>query len=101
MDTDCRYSKERITLVGGLAEEGRPAELVREDEDGKQISLRTGEAYDEMAYVPMKRGLSTLSAADEDVARSMARRKKNAPPMNINKKCPHCDKIFKRPCDLT
>jgi uncharacterized C2H2 Zn-finger protein len=31
----------------------------------------------------------------------MARRKKNEPPLNINKKCSHCDKIFRRPCDLT
>ncbi|KAJ6126371.1 hypothetical protein N7523_001983 [Penicillium sp. IBT 18751x] len=30
----------------------------------------------------------------------MARRKKNAPPMNINQKCNRCDKVFKRPCDF-
>ncbi|OKL57879.1 hypothetical protein UA08_06709 [Talaromyces atroroseus] len=40
-------------------------------------------------------------AADADVERSMARRKKNEPPMDINKKCSHCDKVFKRPCDFT
>jgi hypothetical protein len=75
--------------------------LARLDEDGKEISLRTGEVYDEpTSFVPMKRGLSTLTT-DEEVARSMARRKKDAPPMNINKKCDHCDKVFKRPCDLT
>jgi uncharacterized C2H2 Zn-finger protein len=39
--------------------------------------------------------------ADDDVQRSMARRKKNEPPMDINKKCSHCDKVFKRPCDFT
>lgn len=39
--------------------------------------------------------------AEDDVQRSMARRKKNEPPMDINKKCSHCDKVFKRPCDFT
>ena len=29
----------------------------------------------------------------------MPRPKKNAPPMDINQKCNHCDKVFKRPCD--
>ena len=42
-----------------------------------------------------------VSIAEDDVERSMARRKKGAPPMNINKKCMHCDKVFMRPCDLT
>lgn len=48
----------------------------------------------------LKRNLS-LHSVDEGAKRSMARRKKNAPPMDINKKCSSCDKIFKRPCDLT
>ncbi|EED12295.1 C2H2 transcription factor (Ace1), putative [Talaromyces stipitatus ATCC 10500] len=38
---------------------------------------------------------------EDDVQRSMARRKKNEPPMDINKKCSYCDKVFKRPCDFT
>ncbi|TQB70521.1 copper-binding transcription factor [Monascus purpureus] len=38
---------------------------------------------------------------NEGVERSMARRRKDAPPMNINAKCSHCDKVFRRPCDLT
>lgn len=38
---------------------------------------------------------------DEGVERSMARRRKDAPPMNINAKCRSCDKVFRRPCDLT
>lgn len=37
---------------------------------------------------------------DEGTKRSMARRKKDAPPMDINEKCKNCDKVFKRPCDL-
>ena len=48
----------------------------------------------------LKRNLS-LHSVDEGAKRSMARRKKNAPPMDINKKCSSCDKVFKRPCDLT
>ena len=48
----------------------------------------------------LKRNLS-IGSVDEGAKRSMARRKKNAPPMDINKKCSSCDKVFKRPCDLT
>lgn len=48
----------------------------------------------------LKRNLS-IGSADDGARRSMARRKKNAPPMDINKKCSSCDKVFKRPCDLT
>ncbi|KAL1986673.1 hypothetical protein VTN96DRAFT_5878 [Rasamsonia emersonii] len=92
-------SEERLTLEGGLSQTGRPAELVCHKDD-KAISLRTGEPYDEKAVPTMKRTLSNQSM-DEGVARSMARRKKNAPPMDINQKCRDCDKVFKRPCDLT
>jgi len=90
---------ERLTLEGGLSQTGRPAEFVSH-KDGKAISLRTGEPYDEKVVPTMKRSLSTQSI-DEGVERSMARRKKNAPPMDINQKCRDCDKVFKRPCDLT
>ncbi|THC98452.1 hypothetical protein EYZ11_002037 [Aspergillus tanneri] len=84
----------RLTLEGGYAKTGRPAELVAH-KDGESISMRTGEAYNENASVCMKR------KAEDGVVRSMARRKKNAPPMDINKKCEFCDKVFQRPCDLT
>lgn len=94
-----KVSEDRVTLEGGLSETGRPAELVRHV-DGKMISLRTGEPYDEKALPTMKRTLSNQSQ-DEGVLRSMARRKKNAPPMDINQKCPWCPKVFKRPCDYT
>ncbi|KAK2758985.1 copper-binding transcription factor [Arachnomyces sp. PD_36] len=94
-------SSEELSLEGGLGSTGRPAELVRV-KDGKKISLRTGAPYEESSMQPpmMKRSLSTDST-DDSVMRSMARRKKDAPPLNINKKCDHCDRVFKRPCDLT
>ncbi|GFF31733.1 C2H2 type zinc finger domain protein [Aspergillus udagawae] len=92
-------SSERVTLEGGLSKNGRPAELVVH-KDGEMISLRTGRPYEENAVPAMKRSLS-LRSVDEGVERSMARRKKNAPPMDINQKCKDCDKVFKRPCDLT
>ncbi|CRG88295.1 Zinc finger transcription factor ace1 [Talaromyces islandicus] len=90
---------EPLTLEGGLAQTGRPATLVSHL-DGKPVSLADGTSYDPANIPAMKRTLSSLSN-DEGVERSMARRKKNAPPMDINKKCSHCDKVFKRPCDLT
>lgn len=95
------HSDEELVLEGGLSNTGRPAELVRKT-NGKKISLRTGAPYEETAAQPptIKRSLSTDSA-DDSVMRSMARRKKDAPPLNINKKCSNCDKVFRRPCDLT
>ncbi|GAD97236.1 C2H2 type zinc finger domain protein [Paecilomyces variotii No. 5] len=93
------HDGERLTLEGGLSQNGRPAELVCH-KDGKAISLRTGEPYEDNAVPAFKRSLSTESL-DDGVIRSMARRKKNAPPMDINQKCKDCDKVFKRPCDLT
>ncbi|KAI9927809.1 hypothetical protein ASPWEDRAFT_554745 [Aspergillus wentii DTO 134E9] len=92
-------ASERITLEGGLSKTGRPAELVAH-KDGQSVSLRTGQPYDENALPAFKRSLS-VESLDEGVERSMARRKKNAPPMDINQKCKDCDKVFKRPCDLT
>ncbi|KAH8694092.1 hypothetical protein BGW36DRAFT_301062 [Talaromyces proteolyticus] len=93
------FSMAPPTLEGGLAQTGRPATLVT-NIDGKTISLADGAPYDPSAIAVMKRSFSSESN-DEGVERSMARRKKNAPPMDINKKCSHCDKVFKRPCDLT
>lgn len=69
--------------------------------DGKPISLATGEPYEADASASTKRTITIDGATDEGVERSMARRKKDAPPMNINQKCSSCDKVFKRPCDLT
>jgi uncharacterized C2H2 Zn-finger protein len=70
-------------------------------QDGKVISLATGLPYEPDAPATFKRTITLDDEVDEGVMRSMARRKKNAPPMDINQKCAHCDKVFKRPCDLT
>ncbi|KAL4782073.1 hypothetical protein BJX76DRAFT_333741 [Aspergillus varians] len=96
--TGCIRAPE-LRLEGGLSKAGRPVEMVVE-QDGQAISLRTGKLYQDYSIPSMKRSLSAASA-DEGAQRSMARRKKNAPPMNINKKCKDCDKVFARPCDLT
>ena len=96
---------ETVSLSGGVTHNGKPAELVRH-KDGRTISLATGRvlSVDEVASASMKRPLSDLDALDDDadeddVMRSMARRKKNAKP-EIHE-CPQCEKDFKRPCDLT
>jgi uncharacterized C2H2 Zn-finger protein len=70
-------------------------------QDGKPISLATGKPFEADAPPSFKRTITIDGATDEGVERSMARRKKDAPPMNINQKCSDCDKVFKRPCDLT
>jgi uncharacterized C2H2 Zn-finger protein len=97
-DDDMAYSiDDEVTLEGGLGETGHEAELVRW-KNGKGYSLRTG-----LPYTPtpgIKRASS--DALDEDVARSMARRKKGYIPEIVEMKCsdPTCDKIFNRKCDL-
>ncbi|KAJ5475583.1 hypothetical protein N7539_007870 [Penicillium diatomitis] len=90
------------TLNGGLTVNGRVAELVIL-KDGEVISMATGKPYQGPSAIKRAHGPSEADeeALDEGVMRSMARRKKNAPPMDINQKCDHCDKVFKRPCDLT
>jgi hypothetical protein len=99
---------DEVKLVGGLASTGRPAELVRVKKNGKAISIATGEPVEDMedAKSPMrfKRSMSEQLEDDEEIMRSMARRKKNASPAELApKKCkePGCNKEFKRPCDLT
>jgi hypothetical protein len=91
------YSRdEKITLRGGLSKDGRPVELVRE-KDGKVIPLATGS---ENAY--RKRALSEEDLEDDDdVMRSMARRRKSDKPGDVLHMCRDCKKEFKRPCDLT
>lgn len=93
-------SGEEVELAGGLSKNGRPVELVRRKGD-RVISLATGKPYDadEFAVPALKRQHSN-SAQQEDVLRSMARKKKNAPPEPM-RDCPHCDKQFPRDCDLT
>jgi hypothetical protein len=98
---------EEIQLYGGLSENGRPAELVRIKKDGTIISMATGKPIDISntdSPIQFKRSLSEQREDDEEIMRSMARRKKNATPEELApKKCSHagCSKEFKRPCDLT
>lgn len=103
--TNSPSSADEIKLYGGLAENGRPAELVRMHKDGTAISLATGKPIEmEDGPIKMKRSLSQQREDEEEIMRSMARRKKNATPEELApKKCrePGCNKEFKRPCDLT
>ncbi|KAH7035005.1 uncharacterized protein B0I36DRAFT_317405 [Microdochium trichocladiopsis] len=103
-------STDEVKLMGGLSQNGRPAELVRVKKNGKAISLATGqpiEDYDEESKdgpIRVKRSMSQQLEDEEEIMRSMARRKKNATPEELApKKCkePGCNKEFKRPCDLT
>ena len=91
-------SDDEVTLEGGLGETGEIAELVRW-RNGKGTSLRTMQPYEPL--LGLKRQHSSESL-DEDVARSMARRKKGEVPQIIERKCadPTCDKVFTRKCDL-
>lgn len=102
------FRSDDIKLHGGIHINGRPAELVRVNKNGKAISLATGEEIDMdddvKGEVKVKRSASEEAADEEEIMRSMARRKKNASPEELApKKCrePGCNKEFKRPCDLT
>ena len=96
-------------MWGGIAVNGREAELIRITKEGKAFSLRDGREImdytnDRKEGVPMfKRSLSQ-TLEDEEIRRSMARRKKNPTPEELAPKvCKHpgCGKEFPRPCDLT
>ncbi|KAI1369458.1 hypothetical protein F5Y08DRAFT_325455 [Xylaria arbuscula] len=106
--TEQLFSSEQLKLVGGLANTGRPAELVRVKKDGKAVSIRTGEVVEDLEApneVPrFKRSMSQQAEDEDEIMRSMARRKKNPTPEELApKKCTHpgCSKEFKRACDLT
>ena len=96
---------DEVKLYGGFSENGRPAELVRIKKDGTMISLANGKAIDdEDGPIKIKRSMSEQREDEEEIMRSMARRKKNASPEELApKQCrePGCNKEFKRPCDLT
>ncbi|KAL6869320.1 copper-binding transcription factor [Amphichorda felina] len=98
---------DEIQLYGGMSENGRPAELVRIKKDGTVISMATGKPIDIATTdgpIQFKRSLSEQREDEEEIMRSMARRKKNATAEELApKKCrePGCFKEFKRPCDLT
>ncbi|KAK4044559.1 hypothetical protein C8A01DRAFT_12074 [Parachaetomium inaequale] len=106
MDVD---PTDEIKLHGGIHVNGRPAELVRVKKNGKMISMATGEPIEKIeeeadGTVRFKRSASQQLEDEEEIMRSMARRKKNASPEELApKKCrePGCNKEFKRPCDLT
>lgn len=105
MDVD---PTDEVKLMGGLSSTGRPAELVRVKKNGKAISIATGQPVEDFgdakSPVRFKRSMSEQLADEEEIMRSMARRKKNADPSEYApKKCkePGCNKEFKRPCDLT
>ncbi|KAF2663067.1 hypothetical protein K491DRAFT_584512 [Lophiostoma macrostomum CBS 122681] len=91
---------EKITIRGGLSHNGRPAELVRE-KNGKVIPIAEGveDAYSGLAS--SKRALSDDEMDDDEVKRSMARRRKSEKPGDVLHACRDCKKEFKRPCDLT
>ncbi|KAG6002692.1 hypothetical protein E4U21_002844 [Claviceps maximensis] len=96
---------DKIRLYGGIAENGRPAELIRVRKDGSAVSIATGKPVNlKEPPVKFKRSLSEQQDDEEEIRRSMARRKKNATAEELApKKCRHagCTKEFKRPCDLT
>lgn len=95
------FRDERVSLHGGVTHNGKPAELVRHLPDGKVISVATGQpiSEEELASAGMNGKRPATDVDDEEVLRSMARRKKNAKP-EIHT-CEICTKEFKRPCDLT
>ncbi|KAJ4372164.1 hypothetical protein N0V83_003937 [Neocucurbitaria cava] len=91
-------SDEKITLRGGLSHDGRPVELVRE-KNGKVMAIAEGASN---AYKGLsKRALSDDEMDDDEVTRSMARRRKSEKPGDVMHTCRDCKKEFKRPCDLT
>ncbi|TVY16405.1 Zinc finger transcription factor ace1 [Lachnellula arida] len=72
---------DEVRLHGGLAKNGRPAELVRVKKNGKAISVATGlpielEDEDSKEAMRFKRSLSQEAEDDEAIMRSMARRKR-------------------------
>lgn len=93
------YSRdEKITLRGGLSHNGRPVELVRE-KNGKMMPIADDA---ENAYKGQpKRALSDDEMDEDEVTRSMARRRKSEKPGDVMHTCRDCKKEFKRPCDLT
>jgi hypothetical protein len=90
---------EKVVIEGGLSTHGRPAELVRK-KNGKSISLAPENAGFEA--MSSKRPLTDDEFDDDDdVLRSMARRRKSDKAGDVMHVCSSCKKEFKRPCDLT
>ena len=94
-------SDERLDLHGGLSQNGRRVELVR-IKNGQSISLRTGSVIEPESSRSQGLKRSVSEESDDDVMRSMARRKKAAQAsVKDVQRCSECEKVFKRPCDLT
>lgn len=92
---------DRLGLHGGLSQTGQPAQLVR-IRDGRSISLRTGEEIEPVPGLGQRPESSIRMELDDDIQRSMARRRKaEQAAIKEEQKCKECDKLFKRPCDLT
>jgi hypothetical protein len=94
-------SDETIALEGGLSKNGKPAELVRKTKDGKVIPLSEHSLIDEASPSSKRHYVDEDDMDDDDVLRSMARRRKSEKPGDVMHPCRVCDKEFKRPCDLT
>jgi hypothetical protein len=95
------HSGEEVVLEGGLSSNGRPAELVRK-KDGKSMSLvPEGSRSDNDAMVFKRPHDDLENEEDDEVLRSMARRRKGEGPGEVMQVCRVCRKEFKRPCDLT
>jgi hypothetical protein len=95
------YRDEEIAIAGGLSQNGKPAELVRK-KDGKVIPISEHSNLDaDEGPSSVKRHLTDDDMDDDDVRRSMARRRKSDKPGDVMHPCAVCDKEFKRPCDLT
>ena len=65
------------------------------------MSLRTGQVLKSPESLTDSPGSDNEECSDDNVLRSMARRKKNAPVEKTVQQCGECEKTFKRPCDLT
>merc|ERR1711981_63881 len=92
---------ETITIEGGLSKNGKPAELVRKTKDGKVIPLSEHSLINEASPSSKRHLIDDEDMDDDDVYRSMARRRKSEKPGDVMHPCRVCDKEFKRPCDLT
>ncbi|KAK7521829.1 hypothetical protein IWZ03DRAFT_392458 [Phyllosticta citriasiana] len=91
---------EKVVLHGGISKNGQPAQLVRE-KNGKVIPLPS-ESEQAASLAHLKRPLDAdMEEEDDDVYRSMARRRKSDRPGDVKHICSECRKTFDRPCDLT
>lgn len=93
-------SDEKITLRGGISHNGRPVELVRE-KNGKVMPIDEHVAKAFRTKRRLSEAYVDDGMDDDDVTRSMARRRKSEKPGDVVHTCRDCRKEFKRPCDLT